>query len=130
MEKTNNLKKLISKKPSGWKEKAMMRVASPWLAGYSSPIALRVHAIIKDKPGLNQSRLAEMMGISRQQVNKILRGQENLTLETIYKLSKALGVELISFPEYEHSKPRNKKLPEKQRPVAKAKNGTSKKNKH
>jgi transcriptional regulator with XRE-family HTH domain len=36
-------------------------------------------------------------------VTKIVKGKENLTLETIYKLSKALDVELISFPEYAYT---------------------------
>ncbi|MCX6317996.1 MAG: helix-turn-helix transcriptional regulator [Bacteroidetes bacterium] len=119
MEKAKQLKKLISKKPSGWKEKATTRIASPWLTAYSSQIALRVLAIIKERPGLNQSRLAELLGTSRQQVYKILRGQENLTLETIYKLSKALGVELISFPDYEYSKPLKRPASDKLNPVRK-----------
>lgn len=32
-----------------------------------------------------------------------MKGHENLTLETIYNLSQALGIELISFPEYKYS---------------------------
>lgn len=46
-----------------------------------------------------------MLQVSPQRISKILKGQENLTLETIYKLSQVLNFELISFPEYKLSKP-------------------------
>lgn len=104
----NNIKSKIDKvkssRPSNWKEEARYRRENPWLS-YSSQIARRVLAVIRERPDLNQSRLAEMLGVSPQQVAKIVKGKENLTLETIYKLSKALDVELISFPEYAYSKP-------------------------
>ena len=43
-----NFKKLISKTPSKWKEKAQVRVSQPWLTEYSSQIARRIVALIKD----------------------------------------------------------------------------------
>jgi len=39
-----------------------------------------------------------MMGVSPQQISKILSGKENITLETICKIEEALGVELIEVP--------------------------------
>jgi DNA-binding XRE family transcriptional regulator len=93
-----------SSKPSRWKEQALYRRENPWLV-YSSQIARRILAIIQNRPDLNQSRLAEMLDVSPQQITKIVKGKENLTLETIYKFSKALDIELISFPEYAFSKP-------------------------
>jgi transcriptional regulator with XRE-family HTH domain len=74
-----------------------------WLR-YSSKIAGRALAAIEEKEGLNQKTLAEQIGVTPQYVSKMLKGQENLSLETIAKLSEALGVELISFPEYKYSK--------------------------
>jgi transcriptional regulator with XRE-family HTH domain len=37
-----------------------------------------------------------MLGVSPQQVNKILKGSENLTLDTIEKIELVLGIELIT----------------------------------
>src|SRR5439155_22632291 len=71
---------------------------------YSSNVARMVNAAIEDSEGLNQKKLAEQIAVSPQYISKILKGEENLSLETIAKLSVALGVELISFPEYEYSK--------------------------
>jgi transcriptional regulator with XRE-family HTH domain len=44
---------------------------------------------------MSQKELAERIGVSPQQVSKIVKGNENLTLETISKLEAALGVPLI-----------------------------------
>ena len=49
---------------------------------------------IKEK-GIKQKQLAEMVGVSPQQINKIVKGNENLTLETIAKLENALNIALI-----------------------------------
>ena len=74
-----------------------------WLT-YSAQISLRVLSAIEDIEGMNQRKLADIMGVTPQQISKIVKGQENFTLETISKLSQALGVELISFPPYKYSK--------------------------
>ncbi|MFT3827814.1 MAG: helix-turn-helix transcriptional regulator [Chitinophagaceae bacterium] len=104
----NNFKAKISKvtgsTPSKWKQQAAYRLENEWLI-YSSQIARRILAIIHDSNHLTQSKLAEMLEVSPQQINKIVKGKENLTLETIYKLSKALNVNLITFPEYKYSTP-------------------------
>ncbi len=98
------LKSLISDKPSAWKEKAEYRKSRPWLKAYSSQIARRIVAIINDgDKEINQTKLAEALGVRRQQVSKIIKGEENLTLESIYKLSRALNYELISFPPYKYN---------------------------
>jgi transcriptional regulator with XRE-family HTH domain len=103
----NNLKEkigaVISSKKSNWREKAQFRKNNPWLKEYSSKIARRVLAVIEDKEELNQVKLASIVNVTPQQISKIVKGQENLTLETIYKLSKALNYELITFSEYKHS---------------------------
>jgi len=99
----DNINKAKSATPSKWKQNAAFRLENRWLE-YSSQIARRILAIIRDNEDLNQSRLAEILNVTPQQITKIVKGQENLTLETIYKLSKALNVELITFPEYKYSK--------------------------
>ena len=49
-----------------------------------------------EKIGLNQRGLAERMGCSQQYISKILKGQENLSIETICKIEDAL--ELVLLP--------------------------------
>lgn len=98
-EKIDKIKSPIS---SNAKEKGKYRISNQWLL-YSSEIARRILAILEDREDLNQSRLAEVLEVSPQQISKIVKGQENMTLETIYNLSKALNVELITFPPYKWS---------------------------
>jgi plasmid maintenance system antidote protein VapI len=52
---------------------------------------------------MNQRKLAELMGVTPQHISKIVKGQENLTLETIGKLSEALQIELVDFPKIKYS---------------------------
>ncbi len=78
------------------------RLNKTWL-NYSGKIALRVLSAIEDTPGMNQRKLAELMGVTPQHISKIVKGQENLTLETIGKLSEALQIELIDFPKFKYS---------------------------
>jgi DNA-binding XRE family transcriptional regulator len=88
---------------STWKEKTEERRANKWFT-YSAEIAKRVLAAIDRNKDLNQAKLAEVLNVSPQQISKIVKGRENLTLETIFKLSEALQIDLISFPVYEYSK--------------------------
>jgi transcriptional regulator with XRE-family HTH domain len=120
MEKKNNIQKLVSKKPSQWKEKAMARIEQPWLSHYSSQIARRIVAIINqgDKE-LNQTRLAEKLGVKRQYISKVIQGNENLSLKTIWEFSKALDFELLAFPEYKYSSRREKVSPVEVQPEPK-----------
>lgn len=85
---------LASKEVSGWYEKAKWHIENEaWLIR-SSDIALRVLSTL-DALNISQKELAERIGVSPQQVSKIVKGSENLTLETISKLEAALGVPLI-----------------------------------
>jgi len=102
---TNNnlakkIKELSSSKPSNWKKEAKFRLENKKWLDYSAQIALRIDAIIEDNKDLNQVSLSKSLKMPPQQVNRILRGDQNLTLKTIGKLSDALGFELISFPPY------------------------------
>lgn len=106
MNKINKkLATLSEGKISNWsRDAAWRRQNRKWLR-YSGNIARRVLAAIEDKEGMNQKKLAEQIGVSPQYMSKLLKGEQNLSLETIAKLSEAVGVELISFPEYKYSKP-------------------------
>jgi transcriptional regulator with XRE-family HTH domain len=45
--------------------------------------------------GLTQKELAERMNCSQQYVSKILKGKENMSLDTLTKLENALDICLI-----------------------------------
>ena len=111
------LEGLMSKKPSGWLKKAQFRRENRKWLGYSSNIARRTYAAMEEKEGMNQKTLAEKLGVKPQYISKLLKGEQNLSLQTIGKLSEALGVELISFPEYKYSKPLHQNEIVKSEPV-------------
>ena len=45
--------------------------------------------------GLNQKSVAERMGCSQQYVSRVLKGTENLSIETISKIEKALELDIL-----------------------------------
>lgn len=79
---------------SNWKEKALKRRNDRLWLKKSKAIAFLVLDALKAKQ-MKQVHLAEMLGVTPQQVNKIVKGQENLTLETISNLEEALGIHLF-----------------------------------
>lgn len=72
-----------------------------WLA-MSSKFALLVRRILRTK-NITQAELARRMDVTPAQVTKILSGKENIGLQTICKVEKALGERIINF-DGEHSK--------------------------
>jgi transcriptional regulator with XRE-family HTH domain len=103
----------ISDQPSDWKAKAKFRRDNrDWLKK-SAAIAVRVLDALKAQ-NLSQKVLAERMSISPQQISKIVKGQENMTLETISNLEIALGIQIID-EKYNH----DRALPKKRKPAAK-----------
>ena len=81
---------------SSWMEKVVWRKANQDWIRKSTDIALSIMDALDDL-GWNKARLAKEMGVSPQQVSKYVRGEENFKLETICKLEKVLGVELITI---------------------------------
>jgi transcriptional regulator with XRE-family HTH domain len=67
-----------------------------WL-NHSRKIALMVLEALKEQR-LSQKQLAEKMNVSPQMVNKWVKGSENLTIETISKLERALGIAILNLP--------------------------------
>jgi transcriptional regulator with XRE-family HTH domain len=100
LELKERIKSISSKAKSNWEGKARFRIENEKWLNYSAQIAMRVDSIIEDKKDFNQYSLAELLSVSPQQISKILKGEQNLTLKTIGNLSDALGIELISFPPY------------------------------
>ena len=66
-----------------------------WLA-LSARFALSVREILRNEH-ITQTELASRMGVSCSQVTKILSGKENLSLQTIAKIEKALAQKTIFF---------------------------------
>lgn len=80
--------------PSKWRQKAEWRQKNKSWLRYSQQIAIKMLEKMHEL-GLTQKALAERMGCSQQYVSKVLRGQENLSIETICKIENALEIELL-----------------------------------
>lgn len=104
-ESVSKLNNLSKGQVSNWKEKATFRLKNRKWLKYSSNIARRIAASLEERKDLNQKTLAELLNVKPQYISKVLKGEENLTLETISKLSAVLGIELILFPDYKYSIP-------------------------
>ena len=80
--------------PSKWREEAEWRRENwSWLR-HSQKIAVKVLLQMKQE-GLTQKMLAERMNCTQQYVSKILKGKENMSLDTLSRLEDALGISLI-----------------------------------
>ena len=98
------------KAQSNYLQNAQFRIENRKWLNYSSNIALRIIAALEQKEYMTQKALAEKLEVSPQYINKILKGQENLSLATIAKLSEVLNMELISFPTYLFDEPIESKM--------------------
>jgi len=96
-EKIINFEKLVSPEKSGWLEKAKWRQENQAWLEKSALIAIKILRALSDQK-CSQKELAEKMDVSAQYINKIVKGSENLSLETISKLEKALSITLIDVP--------------------------------
>lgn len=64
-----------------------------WLR-YSQRIAMMMLDRM-DEFGLTQKAVAERMGCSQQYVSRVLKGTENLSIETISKIESALDLQIL-----------------------------------
>ena len=81
-------------KNTGWRERAEWRRANRTWLRRSQEIAVRMLDKM-EQIRLTQKSLAERMGCSQQYVSKVLKGQENLSLETITKIESALDIDIL-----------------------------------
>lgn len=63
----------------------------------SQDIALGIHRHLR-LTNTTQKEFAERMGVSPAYVGKLLKGRENLTLETIWKIQELLGLTFFLSP--------------------------------
>lgn len=88
---------LASNEVSGWLGDAKWRIENEGWLKHSQSIALAILRTLRANK-ISQKELAERIGVSPQQISKIVKGGENLTLETIAKIESALGIPLILVP--------------------------------
>ncbi len=89
----------VSNQESGWHKDVEERLRNKLWQDKAFDIALTLLKY-KDAYKLNQAELARKIGVSKQYINRILQGKENLTLETICKIEGALQIKLIETKVY------------------------------
>lgn len=92
----DKLDRITAKEPSKWLENAKWREKNADWLDKSAKIALKILRKLRAKK-MTQKELAYHLEVSPQFINKIVKGQQNLTLETVSKIENILGIELISI---------------------------------
>jgi len=82
-------------------ERILLRQQNKGWLKKSQAIAIKVLSTLRAK-SMSQVQLAELMNVSPQQISKIVKGSENLTLDTIAALEKALGIVFMDIPKSEN----------------------------
>ena len=100
MANLNKLNKIVSEK-SNWIEEAKQRQDNKAWLKHSQKIAIKILKTLREnknnKTGISsQVELAKALDVKPQYVNKLVKGKENLTLETISKIESALNIKLIA----------------------------------
>lgn len=90
----SGLKKHGSPSPSKWRENAEWRMANKSWLRYSQRIAMMMLDKMEEL-GLTQKAVAERMGCSQQYISRVLKGTENLSIETISKIEDALSLQIL-----------------------------------
>src|SRR5690606_21372550 len=90
-----NLNKVITKTATQWKERAKKDRSNRRNITRAQAFALELMDYM-DVHNIKQVDLANEMGVTAQQVNKILRAKANLTFETLDKIADALDVKISS----------------------------------
>ena len=80
--------------PSKWRNAAEWRRKNENWLKYSRVITMKTMQAM-DKQSVTQSILAKRMGCSQQYVSNLLKGNSNMTLETISRIETALNIDLI-----------------------------------
>ncbi|MDX1718717.1 MAG: helix-turn-helix transcriptional regulator [Salegentibacter mishustinae] len=109
-QKTDKLNSLISENKSGWLEKAKWREENEGWLDISFGIAVKILSALRENKKTStfprtQKELAEAMDCSPQYVNKVLKGAENLQLETISKIGMILNIQLVEVPKSHKAEP-------------------------
>lgn len=76
-------------------EKLSQKIESEEWRDMASSIAITVLSFLHQHK-MTKHQLAEKMGVKPQYVSRVVKGQTNLTLDTIVKLEKALGESIVT----------------------------------
>lgn len=106
---TENIKnklKRVSKSDNTWITKAKYRQENKAWLDISFEIAVKILCQLAENKKAkvfpkSQKELAEALNCTPQYVNKLLKGTENLQLETITRIEKTLNIQLIQVPQFE-----------------------------
>lgn len=93
--KKEEFKALVSKERTNTVSRNKERIKNRARLRESQQIALKVLTKL-DELGWTQKKLAIEMGVAPQQITKIVRGTENLTLETQVKLQEILDIPVLA----------------------------------
>ncbi len=88
------LKALQSATPSKWRENAEWRHSNKGWLMHSRKIAMMMLDRMEEL-NLTQKSVVEKLGCSQQYVSKLLKGTENLSIETITKIESALNIPIL-----------------------------------
>lgn len=95
----SKLKEHQSSTPSKWRENAEWRIKNRVWLRYSQHIAMMMLDKMEELH-MSQKQFSELMGCSQQYVSKVLKGQENLSLETISKIESCLNIQIMPISPY------------------------------
>ena len=90
----DKLKSLAQPRNEAAEKRAQFRMQSYGWRKMSQDVTLAIMYHLRVN-GISQKQFAEMMGVSAPYVAKLLKGTENLTLETINKIEETLGTEIV-----------------------------------
>ena len=88
------LKKHQSSTRSKWRERSEWRLQNKSWLRHSQHIAMLMLEKMNEM-NITQKQLADMMGCSQQYVSKVLKGHENLSLETLSKIEECLKISIL-----------------------------------
>lgn len=90
-----DLSEMIRAKDSELIEEIKFRNRNRAFITESKKIALKILIALDDQK-ISQRQFAEMMGVTPQYVNKLVKGGENLTLENLIKIQDTLGISILA----------------------------------
>lgn len=91
------LEEKAAKKRSNWKNDAKERQSNNW-RDYSFKIAINILREMRSQ-NITKEKLAQLIDVSPDFMNNVVKGKENLSLETITKIEETLNINLINIPE-------------------------------
>lgn len=93
-EKIAFLQEHASATPSKWREKAEWRQENKEWLRYSQFVAMKMLEKMEAEQ-MSNAQLADRMGCSQEYVSVVLKGQENLSIDTLLKIQNALGIQIL-----------------------------------